>query len=173
MPNEPEPHNRFDRAAGAYVRARPPYPPEVVEWIAATAGLGGGDRVLDLGAGTGDLTIRLTEAGFRVQAVEPSEPMRAILESRLEGIDVFTDRAEDLTSFADGGFDLVTAANSLHWFDPGAAYPEILRVLATRRAPGGRLAPPRPQRPAPGPALATGRAPPRPCRALPRTGPRQ
>jgi len=136
LPTEPEPHNRFDRAADAYVRARPPYPPEVIEWIAATAGLGEGSRVLDLGAGTGDLTVRLAEAGFRVAAVEPSERMRAILESRLEGIAVSTDRAEDLTSFDDGGFDLVTAANSLHWFDPDAAYPEILRVLA----PSGHMA---------------------------------
>lgn len=129
MPNEPEPHNRFNRAADAYIRARPPYPPEVVEWIAETAGLRAGGRVLDLGAGTGELTVRLIEAGFQVEAVEPSEPMRAILESRLEGISVSTDRTEDLTSFADAGFDLVTAANSLHWFDPEAAYPEILRVL--------------------------------------------
>lgn len=132
---DPEPHERFDAAAEAYGRARPPYPRELVDWLAATARLTEGDAVLDLGAGTGDLTVRLIEAGLAVHAVEPSRRMRALLRARLPAIEVCGDRAEELGTVADDRFDLVTAANSLHWLEPVQTYAQIRRVLRA----GGHL----------------------------------
>ena len=134
MPAEPQPHNRFDAAAAAYERARPGYPAALVDWLVATAGLSPADPVLDLGAGTGELTLRLAEAGLDVSAVEPSERMRGVLSKRLPSIEILPDRAEQLGA-EDGRFALVTVANALHWLDPAAAFPEMARVLA----PGGSL----------------------------------
>lgn len=130
-----EPHRRFDAAASSYSRARPPYPPEVVPWLFESAGLAGGDPVLDLAAGTGALTAPLVDAGLTVTAVEPSPGMRAILGERAPGAGVVDALAEDLP-FAAGSFALVTVANAWHWFDPQTAHAEIRRVLAT----GGHLA---------------------------------
>jgi len=42
----------FGAAADAYERGRPPYPPEVIDWLLPA----GAVQVLDLGAGTGKLT---------------------------------------------------------------------------------------------------------------------
>ena len=130
-----EPHRRFDAAAVSYSKARPPYPPEVVPWLAENAVLAPGDPVLDLAAGTGALTAPLVEAGLAVTAVEPSAGMREVLAERAPGAGAVDARAEDLP-FADGTFALVTVANAWHWFHPAKAHAEIRRVLA----PGGCLA---------------------------------
>ena len=61
----------FTDVAAVYERGRPDYPPAVVERIVAELGVGSGDRVLDLGAGTGKLTRPLLAAGLDVVAVEP------------------------------------------------------------------------------------------------------
>lgn len=126
---EPAPHARFDAAASAYERARPGYPPALVDWLTRTTGIESGAPVLDLGAGTGELTLRLAEAGLAVSAVEPSPAMSAVLSSRMPGVEILPDRAESLSS-ADGSYALVTIANALHWLDPAAAFPEVARVLA-------------------------------------------
>jgi len=66
----------FDRVAEEYERARPEYPPTVLDGLPLT----GDAEVLDLGAGTGKLTRLLTQRYRRVIAVEPLDGMRAILE---------------------------------------------------------------------------------------------
>jgi SAM-dependent methyltransferase len=123
-----DPTTRFDAAAGAYASGRPGYPAEIATWLIERAGLPTAARVLDLGAGTGELTAILLGAGLSVSAAEPSAPMRAVLTSRFPELEVSEERAEHLGDAA-GSFDLVTAANALHWFEPRVAFPEIARVL--------------------------------------------
>ncbi len=43
----------FSSGAETYVRGRPDYPPEALEWLRNAIGLGAGKTVVDLGAGTG------------------------------------------------------------------------------------------------------------------------
>ena len=69
----------FSRAAEAYERGRPGYPPEIVGWLRSRLGLGPAATVVDLGAGTGKFTPYLVETGARVIAVEPVAPMLAKL----------------------------------------------------------------------------------------------
>ena len=59
----------FGSAAEVYERARPSYPPESVDWVLARTGVGLGDTIVDLGAGTGKLTRLLAPSGARVIAV--------------------------------------------------------------------------------------------------------
>jgi 2-polyprenyl-3-methyl-5-hydroxy-6-metoxy-1,4-benzoquinol methylase len=75
---EPEPEREkrhyqralFDGIADRYEAARPGYPPRVVEFVAATAGLGPGAPVLEVGCGTGQLTERPARSGFRLTAID-------------------------------------------------------------------------------------------------------
>jgi hypothetical protein len=66
----------YAEAGTAYERGRPEYPPAAVAALAHALAIAPGKRVLDLGAGTGKLTRRLSPAGARLVAVEPVATMR-------------------------------------------------------------------------------------------------
>jgi SAM-dependent methyltransferase len=125
------PFTAFAEVASAYERGRPGYPEDAVRWL---AGEEPGD-VVDLGAGTGKLTRSLAALGHRVTAVEPLAEMRAELEEAVPGVRVLEGSAEAIP-LPDASADVVTCAQSFHWFDHSRSLPEIARVLR----PGGRLA---------------------------------
>jgi SAM-dependent methyltransferase len=124
----------FGRAADAYERGRPGYPPAAVAHMASELGLGPGTTVLDLAAGTGKLTRMLAATGATVIAVEPVEAMRRLLAAALPGIAVLEGTAEAIP-VADGAVDAITVAQAFHWFDAERAFADIHRALR----PGGGL----------------------------------
>jgi len=123
----------FHRVSEEYDRGRPRYPPAAV--AAMLEGLPEGPDVVDIGAGTGQLTVALADAGARVTAVEPGPETRSLLERRVgEGVHVLDARAEELP-LDDSSVDLVVCADSFHWLDAELAAAEFRRVLR----PGGRV----------------------------------
>jgi SAM-dependent methyltransferase len=114
----------FASAADVYERARPSYPQDAIDWLAAQTGLGPGRTVVDLGAGTGKLTRLLLPTGARVVAVEPIPEMRA----HIDDAEVLDGTAEAIP-LPDASADVVTVAQAFHWFDHERALPEIHRVL--------------------------------------------
>ncbi|HEX8581248.1 MAG TPA: methyltransferase domain-containing protein [Acidimicrobiales bacterium] len=135
MTVHPTAEKGFTDGVGAYERARPGYPPEVVDLLAAELGLGPGRTVVDLGAGTGKLTRLLPPTGARVVAVEPVAAMRDTLARLVPEAEVVDGTAEAMP-LEDGSADAVTVAQAFHWFDAPAALAELARVLR----PGGGLA---------------------------------
>jgi SAM-dependent methyltransferase len=130
-PNARGPYSVFAEVAGAYERGRPEYPEEAVRWLA-------GDEprdVVDLGAGTGKLTRALVVLGHRVTAIEPLPEMLELLPAAAPGTFAILGNAE-VIPLPDAHADVVTCAQSFHWFDHPVALPEIARVLR----PEGRLA---------------------------------
>jgi SAM-dependent methyltransferase len=126
----------FGGWAAAYDRFRPTYPTSAVSWLvggAADADGRGSLDVLDVGAGTGRLSLAVVALGHRVVAVEPDAAMRAIAEGHLPGR-TLAGTAESLP-VGDGTYDVVVAGQAYHWFDREQALPEIARVLR----PGGTL----------------------------------
>jgi len=80
--------------------------------IVSEAGVGPGDKVLEIGAGTGTLTRALAATGAHVTVIEVDKRMRPILEEVTEGLDVnvVIDDATKLdlaTTFHDGPWHLV------------------------------------------------------------------
>ncbi len=75
----------FDRVAREYDRSRPQYPPELVAHACAVARLGAGERVLEIGCGSGQLTCELLARGLRVTAVEPGANLIALGTKRCRG----------------------------------------------------------------------------------------
>jgi SAM-dependent methyltransferase len=124
----------FRADPAAYDRARPDYPPEAVRWLLERLDLGAGRTVVDLGAGTGKLTVHLLQSEATVIAVEPVAEMRAALARKLRSVEV-VDAAAERLPLPTGSAGGVVAGQAFHWFDQARALPEIHRVLAS----GGRL----------------------------------
>jgi len=115
----------FTNQAAAY-RARPSYPPALVDLLVADAGLQNGDPVADLGAGTGIFTRELVARGFRVVALEPNERMRA--QADLPGAR-WIDATFEETQLAKESQCWAVAAQAFHWAEPSKALPELRRIL--------------------------------------------
>ena len=134
--------NPFVGEGGAYDSVRPAYPDEAVAALidavrrargADASGQGGPLRAADIGAGTGKMSELLARGGLLVDAVEPSEAMRAQASS-IEGVTWHGGVAED-TGLPNDVYDIVVFAQSWHWMDPERAGVEAARILA----PGGAL----------------------------------
>ncbi len=82
---------------------------------------------LDAACGTGQSTVALKEIAPQVVGTDVSREM--VARARREtGVQYVEASAEDLP-FADGSFQLITAALALHWFDRSRFLAEARRVL--------------------------------------------
>lgn len=118
-----------------YDELRPSYAPEAVAWVAEGGSLRGGSVVVDLAAGTGQLSRRFAPLGVEVIAVEPAANMRAVLHDRSPTLRIEDGTAEAIP-LPDRWVDAVVVGNAFHHFDRSSAFAEIHRVLR----PGGVLA---------------------------------
>ena len=117
-----------------YEDLRPGYAPEAARWVFERAGLEPGSLVVDLAAGTGQLSRRFLELGARVVAVEPARNMREMLSRALPTVRTL-DAVAEAIPLRDGVAGAVVVGNAFHHFDEAAAFAEIRRVLR----PGGAL----------------------------------
>jgi ubiquinone/menaquinone biosynthesis C-methylase UbiE len=128
----------FDEVAAEYDRNRPTYPDGLVDQACQVAGIGDGDRVLEIGCGTGQLTRSLVARGLHVTALEPGRNLVALARQNLEdagAVEFVNARFED-AALPRGHFRAVFSASALHWVDPTVSWRKIADVLV----PGGTLA---------------------------------
>jgi SAM-dependent methyltransferase len=123
----------FDVAAEAYDRFMGRYSRLLSGQLADLAGIGAGQRVLDVGCGPGALTAELVSriGADSVTAVDPSPPFVQAAIARNPGVRVLEASAEDLP-FEDGTFDAALAQLVVHFMaDPVAGLTEMRRVTRT------------------------------------------
>ncbi len=87
-----------------------------------------GDRLLDVGCGTGHFSRRFQAAGLQVTGLDPDPAMLAFAVAQTDGVHYLQGRSERLP-FADGEFDYACAITSLCFVkDPVRALAELWRV---------------------------------------------
>jgi len=124
----------FSRGTDAYIRGRPDFPRAALAWLREDLGLKSDKTVIDLGAGTGRFTRLLVETGAAVIAIEPVAAMRDRLVRELPEVTAMSGHAQNIP-LPDSSADVLTCAQSFHWFATAESLAEIHRVLK----PGGAL----------------------------------
>jgi SAM-dependent methyltransferase len=126
----PDPRERFTETVDNYEKYRPSYPPALIDWIVAAAGLRPRARILDIGCGTGISTRLFAARDFDVIGVDPNESMLA--RAKAAGGNYRKGECAS-TGLEDRSVDLVVGGQAFHWFDLPAAFREFSRILK----PGG------------------------------------
>jgi SAM-dependent methyltransferase len=122
----------FDARAELYDAARPSYPDALADDVLSRAGR----RVLESGAGTGKATVVFARRGASIVAIEPGAGLAAVLRKNVAGLDVTVEHTTFEAWPIARPFDVVLAAQSIHWVDPRVRYAKPAAILA----PGGMLA---------------------------------
>lgn len=128
-------------AAAHYRFGRPPYSPELENFLARELRLDGTARLLDVGCGPGILTARLAPLFAEAVGLDPdadmlTESRRAAEDLGIAGIRWAQARAEDLPDAAPGQYRLVTFGQSFHWTKEHQVAETVYDMLE----PGGMLA---------------------------------
>ena len=133
-PGKPEASADFDARAATYDDLRPQDENwwELFDLVSREADLGG-QRVLDIGCGTGRLVAALAPKSS-VWGIDASAEMLAVARNRVPGnVKLKLARAED-PPFKESWFDRVVYWLVIHLLDRKVAFPAARRLLA----PGGR-----------------------------------
>ena len=130
MSQNPETHP-YDRHVGRYGGG-------LAAGLIELAGVSAGDRVLDVGCGTGQLTMALARVvgAENVAAIDPSESVVEVSRSRVPEGDIRVASAESLP-FADGEFDGVLAQLVVNLTDDP---PKAVREMSRVARPGAPVA---------------------------------
>jgi ubiquinone/menaquinone biosynthesis C-methylase UbiE len=125
----------YGAAAGQYDRKWKSYVDATIRETLARLELRGGERVLDVGCGTGELLrqIGVRHPDAKLAGIDPVAPMLAVARSKLPAeVDLRVGWADGLP-WPDASFDVVVSCNVFHYVtNPGPALAEMSRVLAPR-----------------------------------------
>lgn len=122
----------FGDAAADYERYRATYPSELFDRLAAFDVGRTGQRVLDLGTGTGFLARELEERGCEVVGVDTDRGLLEVARRAAGGSPAgqeFVRAAAERPPFERDTFDVVTAGQCWHWFDRDLVRSAVERVL--------------------------------------------
>lgn len=113
-----------------YTKYRPGYPIELFELLKQKYDLNENTTIVELGAGTGKFSKKISNYVKKVYAVEPNEDMLK------EGTECCRDAnveyvlgSAEKTNLEDHCADIVFAVQSFHWFNKETAKIEVKRIL--------------------------------------------
>ncbi|MFM6925510.1 MAG: class I SAM-dependent methyltransferase [Ferruginibacter sp.] len=124
--------DNFSDIAGNYATWRPEYPQELFTYLSSLSTEH--NKALDCGTGNGQAAKLLAKIYNEVYATDISESQlkHAVALPNIH----YSISAAEKTSFPDKYFDMICAAQAVHWFDHEIFYKEVERILK----PNGVLA---------------------------------
>ena len=127
----------FDLVADYYNLYRSPYPQQVVDTVIAVSHLHYGSRVLEIGCGTGQLSVPLAQHGIDLLAIELGPHLAALARRNLKQFPNVHVEASSFEAWPlpSQQFDAVVSASAFHWLDPAVRFSKSAEALH----PGGFL----------------------------------
>jgi SAM-dependent methyltransferase len=130
----------FERVPELYQRARPSYPPEIIDDLVTLADLREGAHIVEVGCGTGQATLPLAQRGYAITCVELGAQLAVAARRNLAGFPHVGVVNADFETWQPeperAGFDAVIAFSSFHWLDPDLRYRKSADLLGEK----GKLA---------------------------------
>jgi SAM-dependent methyltransferase len=136
--NREELRATFEEVPELYDRARPTYPESLFDDLVELTGLRAGDRVVEIGPGTGKATRPLAERGLDIVGVELGRKLARVARRNLASfpnVEILDAVFESWQPF-EADFAGVVAFTAFHWVHPEARYIKSARLLRE----GGALA---------------------------------
>ena len=121
----------FDLVAEYYNLYRSPYPQKVVDTIITLSNLHNGSKVLEIGCGTGQLSLALAQYGVDLLALELGPNLAALARRNLKR---FPNVKVEVSSFEEWPlpsrkFDAVVSASAFHWLDLDVRFSKSAQAL--------------------------------------------
>ncbi|MBC7898694.1 MAG: class I SAM-dependent methyltransferase [Saprospiraceae bacterium] len=125
---------RFSDRVENYVKYRPGYPADILQFFRDEMNLTKSSVIADIGSGTGISSEVFLENGNKVFGVEPNNAMRNAAEEFLRDFPNFTslEGTAENTNLPDNSVDYVVAAQAFHWFDQQKTLGEFRRILQSK-----------------------------------------
>jgi SAM-dependent methyltransferase len=128
----------FNSYAELYDRARPAYPTKMFADLQTAGVISSESNVLEIGAGSGQVTLDLAPLVGSVTALEPGERLATLARQRLSDFPSVVIVTSTLEDFAPPAhlFDAIVAGTSFHWVDPKVRFSRCAALLHS----GGAIA---------------------------------
>ena len=127
---------KFGRTANDYATHRQGFPESFFDSLMENQIVNKGDRLLDIGTGTGTIARGFATRDCDVYGVDPSVELlqQAKLLAEDEGCSpVFVAATAENTTMRSDEFDVVTAGQCWHWFNRAKASQEIIKNIKAGR----------------------------------------
>jgi len=122
---------RFSNRVDNYVKYRPSYPAQLIDYLLNEIGINKKAIVADIGSGTGIFSKLLINKVKTIYCVEPNNEMRLYSEEMFKSAKnsyVINGTAE-ATALNDNSIDFITVAQAFHWFNIRKTMKEFRRII--------------------------------------------
>jgi len=125
------PITRFANRVDNYVKYRPHYPAEIIDYLKKENVLNNSSVIADIGSGTGFSSELFLANGNTVYGVEPNKEMREAGEKYLSGYKNFisVNGTAENTTLNESSIDIIIAGQAFHWFNLDKTKIEFSRIL--------------------------------------------
>lgn len=122
---------RFSNRVENYIKYRPKYPSEILDFLRNELNLEQQHIIADIGSGTGFLSELFLQNGNSVYGIEPNTEMRRAGEKLLGRYSNFKsiDGTAESTGLESDSIEFVVAGQAFHWFDVERTKVEFKRIL--------------------------------------------
>lgn len=124
----------FDTIADEYDNRTPNYPSELYLDIFNSVSINCFSKVMEIGIGTGQVTLPFLNKGCCLTAVELGKNLTAITKKKYENFKNFHIVNADFHNYVckDNTYDLIYSAGAFHWIDEKIGYTKVFNALKTK-----------------------------------------